>query len=188
MSSGKTWTPQEKLEFLLQVIDRMHPTGKGIPFGELNMPGRTIRSLRGAWTNLRAEAAAYRNGNKKNDNDSGQETEAEAEAATATNGSRSKNKTSTKPIESPRRGSRRRTQRRTYSELISDDEEEDKVSVKKARLSSDDEKEEEDSNVDAVTATKNRPVRSTRGAKNGEPKVKLEEPVGDDGVEYEGEA
>ncbi|KAI2779116.1 hypothetical protein F4815DRAFT_446717 [Daldinia loculata] len=182
MSSGKPWSPQEKLEFLLQVIDRVHPSGKGIPFAELKMPGRTIRSLQNTWTNLRAEAAAYRNGNK-NDNDSGQE----AEAAATTNGSHGKKKISTKPTESPRRGSRQRTQKRTYSDWVSDDEE-DKVSIKKARLSSDDDKEGEDSNVDAVAVTKSRPVRSTRGAKNGEPKVKLEEPVYDDDVQDEGEA
>ncbi|KAI0844498.1 hypothetical protein F5Y00DRAFT_248520 [Daldinia vernicosa] len=180
--AGKAWSPQEKLEFLLQVIDRVHPSGKGIPFDELKMPGRTPRSLRHTWSNLRAEAAAYRNGSKNNDNDSGEE----AEAGATTNGSRGKKKTPTKSTDSPRRGSRQRTQKRTYSDWVSDDEE-DKVSVKKARLSSDDEKEADDSNADAVAVTKSRPVRSTRGAKNGEPKVKLEEPVDADDPQDEGE-
>ncbi|KAI0111383.1 hypothetical protein F4814DRAFT_352773 [Daldinia grandis] len=176
---GKAWSPQEKLDFLLQVVDRVHPSGKGIPFDELKMPGRTIRSLRHTWTNLRAEAAAYRNGSKNNDDDGG----AEAEAATATNGSRGKKKT---PAESPRRGFRQRTQKRTYSDLISDDEE-DKVSVKKARLSSDDEKETEDSNVDTAAVTKTRPGRPARGARSGESKVKLEDHVDADDAEDEGE-
>ncbi|KAF3061889.1 hypothetical protein GL218_04136 [Daldinia childiae] len=149
------------------------------------MPGRTVRSLKDTWRNLRAEAAAYRS-DKKDDNDSDQEGAVEA-AATA-NGSRSKNKISTKPTESPRRGTRRRTQKRTYSDWISDDDEEDTVSVKKAHLSSSDEKEVETSKVDAVAVTKSKPVRFTRGVKKGEPKVKLEEPVDDDGVEFEGEA
>ncbi|OTB19983.1 hypothetical protein K445DRAFT_363325 [Daldinia sp. EC12] len=173
---GKSWSPQEKLNLLIQVIDRINPAGRGIPFAELNMPGRTVRSLKNTWTGLRAEAAAYRTSNgKDNDNDQ------EAGTATHTNGNSSK-KSLAKSVDTatPRRGSRQRTQKRSYSEWVSDDEE-DKVSVKRSCLSSDEDKKLEDSEEDSsATVTKSKPVRSTKGAKKREPPVKLEASDDDD--------
>ncbi|KAG4222033.1 hypothetical protein PC116_g29492 [Phytophthora cactorum] len=59
--------------------------------------------------------------------------------------------------------------------------EEDKVSVKRSCLSSDEDKKLEDSEEDsAATVTKSKPVRSTKGAKKGEPPVKLEASADDD--------
>ncbi|KAI1481586.1 hypothetical protein F4774DRAFT_374508 [Daldinia eschscholtzii] len=176
---GKAWSPQEKLNLLIQVIDRINPAGRGIPFAELNMPGRTVRSLKNTWTGLRAEAAAYRTSNGDSDQ--------EARTAAPTNGNSSK-KSLAKSVDAvtPRRGSRQRTQKRSYSEWVSDDEE-DKVSVKRSCLSSDEDKKLEDSEEDSsATVTKSKPVRSTKGAKKREPPVKLE--ASDDDVENFAEA
>ncbi|KAK6957741.1 hypothetical protein Daesc_000529 [Daldinia eschscholtzii] len=174
---GKAWSPQEKLNLLIQVIDRINPAGRGIPFAELNMPGRTVRSLKHTWSGLRAEAAAYRTSN---------DSDQEAGTAASTNGNSSK-KSLAKSVDAatPRRGSRQRTQKRSYSEWVSDDEE-DKVSVKRSCLSSDEDKKLEDSEEDsAATVTKSKPVRSTKGAKKGEPPVKLEASADDDDDDVE---
>ncbi|KAI1806201.1 hypothetical protein F4811DRAFT_171235 [Daldinia bambusicola] len=178
---GKAWTPQEKLNLLMQVVDRINPPGRGIPLADLNMPGRTPKSLRHVWSHLRAEAAAYRQNSSLKDSDNGQE----AEAAAATNGNRGNKKSPAKVVEAatPRRGSRQRTQKRSYSEWASDDE--DKISVKRSCLSSDEDKKVEDSEEDnAVAIAKSKPIRSAKRTKKGEPKIKIEDPVDiGDGVE-----
>ncbi|KAI1470692.1 uncharacterized protein F4812DRAFT_469246 [Daldinia caldariorum] len=88
--------------------------------------------------------------------------------------------------ETPRRGSRQRTQKRSYFEWASDDEE-DKVSAKRSCLSSDEDEKVEDSEDDnAVIIAKKKPVRSAKRSKKGVPEVKLEDPAdSDDGVEVD---
>ncbi|KAI8963872.1 hypothetical protein F5Y11DRAFT_132183 [Daldinia sp. FL1419] len=164
-SSGGSWSPQEKLELLLQIVEHLNGSGRSIPFSEIHMPGRTTKSLQHTWKHLRDEAAAYRNGKDDNSN-------TEAAAATDGNGA---NKTPSKTTTSRRRSSRSRTQKRPFSEWLSDDEE-DMVSIKKARLSSDEEK-EQDSEVENVAVTKSKPVSPAKRAKNGESKIKFEDPT-----------
>ncbi|KAI0152416.1 hypothetical protein F4776DRAFT_30403 [Hypoxylon sp. NC0597] len=128
MSSGKAWSQQEKICFLVQIVEHLTAsTSKGgIPYKKVELPGRSEKSMTHTWGHLRAEAAAFRQAQAD-----GQE----ALAPSKTNGG-SKRGTSKSTDATLRRSSRKRAHTGPYRDSLSDDDE-DKVPVKKARLSSD---------------------------------------------------
>ncbi|KAM0563239.1 hypothetical protein ACHAPJ_000957 [Fusarium lateritium] len=54
------WTDEVKIELLLRIISQMKPDGKGINWSEINMPGRTVKSLQNQWTILNKKMEAYK--------------------------------------------------------------------------------------------------------------------------------
>ncbi|KAI1409620.1 hypothetical protein F5Y13DRAFT_193125 [Hypoxylon sp. FL1857] len=156
MSSKRSWSQQEKICFLVQIVE--HLTGgknKGIPYKQVTLPGRTEKSMSHTWSHLRAESAAFLQG---------QTTDGEGAESTGTL--------------APRRSSRKRTHTSSYRDTISDDEE-DKVPMKKARLSSDEKATDgsQDTGSDsdqtlADTASKNGLL--SQGPKSSEDAIKAE--------------
>ncbi|XXG98505.1 hypothetical protein Hte_004829 [Hypoxylon texense] len=57
--SNKAWTEGEQMSFLNQAILQLTKNGGHIKYNELNMPGRTAKSLSHRMENIRAQAAAY---------------------------------------------------------------------------------------------------------------------------------
>ncbi|KAL4723137.1 hypothetical protein ACLX1H_009627 [Fusarium chlamydosporum] len=55
---ANAWTDEAKNELLLRIIAQLKPEGKGINWNEINMEGRTVKSLQNQWTffNKRIEA------------------------------------------------------------------------------------------------------------------------------------
>ncbi|KAI8723475.1 hypothetical protein NCS52_00203300 [Fusarium sp. LHS14.1] len=47
---ANAWTEEAKNEFLLRIIMQLKPEGKGINWSEVQMPGRTVKSLQNQWT------------------------------------------------------------------------------------------------------------------------------------------
>ncbi|OTA96113.1 hypothetical protein M434DRAFT_28199 [Hypoxylon sp. CO27-5] len=126
MSSGKAWSQQEKICFLVQIVEQLSTSKGGIPYKKVDLPGRTEKSMTHTWGHLRAEAAAFRQALAD-----GQE----ATGPLKTNGN-NKRAAAKSTDAAPRRSSRKRTHSGPYLDSLSDDDE-DKVPVKKARLSSD---------------------------------------------------
>ncbi|KAI1386414.1 uncharacterized protein F4822DRAFT_315839 [Hypoxylon trugodes] len=136
MSSGKAWSEKEKFDFLLQIVDRLLGKNGSVPYKDINLPGRTIKSMTHTMGKLRAQAAAFRQGGGDVE-DPDQDTV----AAPATPKGRGKGAAAaaTPPTtgSTPRRGTRKRPQKVAYFDSTSDDDEEVKTPVKKARTSSD---------------------------------------------------
>lgn len=47
-------------EFLLRIIMQLKPEGKGINWSEVQMPGRTVKSLQNQWTAVNKRIDALR--------------------------------------------------------------------------------------------------------------------------------
>ncbi|KAF5018439.1 hypothetical protein F66182_9576 [Fusarium sp. NRRL 66182] len=47
---ANAWTEEAKNELLLRIIAQLKPEGKSINWAEINMPGRTVKSLQNQWT------------------------------------------------------------------------------------------------------------------------------------------
>ncbi|RMJ17899.1 hypothetical protein BHE90_004261 [Fusarium euwallaceae] len=61
-ATGKAnaWTEEAKNEFLLRIIMQLKPEGKGINWSEIQMPGRTVKSLQNQWTAVNKKIDAIR--------------------------------------------------------------------------------------------------------------------------------
>ncbi|KAI0840973.1 hypothetical protein F5Y06DRAFT_234565 [Hypoxylon sp. FL0890] len=168
MSSGKAWSPQEKICFLVQVVEHLSK-GK-VPYKEVNLPGRTEKSMTHTWNHLRAESTAFLQG------------QVDGQGATSipkTKGGNKRVATESAATTAPRRGSRKRTQTGSYRDSLSDDDE-DKIPVKKPRLSSDEKilpgshDAGEDSDLTLTDATNDKAGRPSQGVKSSEENIKIE--------------
>ncbi|KAH7275319.1 hypothetical protein B0J15DRAFT_519003 [Fusarium solani] len=57
---ANAWTEEAKNEFLLRIIMQLKPEGKGINWSEVQMPGRTVKSLQNQWTAVNKRIDALR--------------------------------------------------------------------------------------------------------------------------------
>ncbi|RYP56204.1 hypothetical protein DL771_011991 [Monosporascus sp. 5C6A] len=59
-SAGSKWTDAEKASMMVQIIDQLTSAGGKVRLGELNMPGRTTKSLTHMLGKIKDEAAAHK--------------------------------------------------------------------------------------------------------------------------------
>ncbi|KAI1103109.1 hypothetical protein F4804DRAFT_244187 [Jackrogersella minutella] len=59
MSSKKAWTQEEKISLLVQALDHIDSP---LPYQEIQLPGRSKKSMIHTWSHLRAESAAWLQG------------------------------------------------------------------------------------------------------------------------------
>ncbi|KAH7248749.1 uncharacterized protein BKA55DRAFT_690866 [Fusarium redolens] len=55
------WTDEAKNELLLRIIAQLKPEGKSINWSEINMEGRTVKSLQNQWTFFNKKIEAFKN-------------------------------------------------------------------------------------------------------------------------------
>ncbi|KAJ2972470.1 hypothetical protein NQ176_g7139 [Zarea fungicola] len=51
------WTDEARLQFLLRVVAQLQRNGQSIKWNEINMPGRTPKSLQHQWAKIKALVA-----------------------------------------------------------------------------------------------------------------------------------
>ncbi|KAF5592277.1 hypothetical protein FPCIR_5766 [Fusarium pseudocircinatum] len=54
------WTDEAKNELLLRIIAQLKPEGKSINWSEINMEGRTVKSLQNQWTFFNKKIEAFK--------------------------------------------------------------------------------------------------------------------------------
>ncbi|RKK99505.1 hypothetical protein BFJ71_g6100 [Fusarium oxysporum] len=54
------WTDEAKNELLLRIIAQLKPEGKSINWSEINMEGRTVKSLQNQWTFFNKKLEAFK--------------------------------------------------------------------------------------------------------------------------------
>ncbi|KAF9773011.1 hypothetical protein IL306_009239 [Fusarium sp. DS 682] len=54
------WTDEAKNELLLRIIAQLKPEGKSINWSEINMDGRTVKSLQNQWTFFNKKIEAFK--------------------------------------------------------------------------------------------------------------------------------
>ncbi|KAJ4309566.1 hypothetical protein N0V84_011440 [Fusarium piperis] len=67
---ANAWTEEAKNEFLLRIIMQLKPEGKGINWSEVQMPGRTVKSLQNQWTAVNKKIEALRQQQQQDGGDS----------------------------------------------------------------------------------------------------------------------
>ncbi|KAI1142357.1 hypothetical protein F5Y05DRAFT_409503 [Hypoxylon sp. FL0543] len=156
MAGGKAWTMEEKISFLVQIIEHL-PSKAGMPYKQVELPGRTERSMGHTWNHLRAESHAFLEGHGGNKRAASEST----------------------PTPGPRRSTRKRKHEGSYRDSLSEDDE-DKIPVKKARLMSDEKtltasQDGDDSDLTTTDASINvKAHRRSQGAKKSEDNIKAE--------------
>ncbi|KAF4345344.1 hypothetical protein FBEOM_645 [Fusarium beomiforme] len=55
-----SWTDEAKNELLLRIIAQLKPEGKSINWSEINMEGRTVKSLQNQWTFFNKKIEAFK--------------------------------------------------------------------------------------------------------------------------------
>ncbi|OTB08160.1 hypothetical protein M426DRAFT_7966 [Hypoxylon sp. CI-4A] len=192
MSSGKPWSQEEKTSFLVQVMDQLTKGGASIPFAQVNLPGRTTKSMTHLVSKLRAEVRASMEGNGNGDK------LPVTPAATPKKANGKKKADGPKATTAPRRGTRARVQKRTYQEFASDDDDYEELSSKKSRISSSEDEKPKitDSGEDSDKTAVNPPSKASRSRAKGamndaseiEVKVEPQPEVADNKENEEGEA
>ncbi|KAI7771095.1 hypothetical protein LZL87_004882 [Fusarium oxysporum] len=57
---SNAWTDEAKNELLLRIIAQLKPEGKSINWSEINMEGRTVKSLQNQWTFFNKKIEAFK--------------------------------------------------------------------------------------------------------------------------------
>ncbi|OAA61486.1 hypothetical protein ISF_05565 [Cordyceps fumosorosea ARSEF 2679] len=54
---GAVWTDEARFQLLLRVIAQLQRSGQGIKWDEINLPGRTQKSLQHQWAKIKLQVA-----------------------------------------------------------------------------------------------------------------------------------